>query len=471
MSKSLPESPSLEHLKNEAKALKKISGQRLAEAQLQVAREYGFASWAKLKNHVEGFSNFRQGFFQAIRSGDRSKVQHLLTDSPGLIRSHDPDSFGQVPISAAASRDDIAMIELLISNGADVDARSDWWAGSFGALDFCNESTAKYLIEHGATLTAHAAARLGMANELRAMVADDSSVVHERGGDGQFPLHFASTAEIVEILIDAGADPDARDIDHEGTAAQWRIKNDPVLGRLVKLGASTDIFIAIALDDPWLIEKHLQEEPDRAACLVRKATEPGNPMIPVTAPGGHIYTYELGFASPLQVAANLGKDRAYAFLFEQSPPRYQLLAAAWKGDADQAQRLRRYVAELSRQEASQIADAARNKRHDLLKLMIELGFPMDAQDHEGMTALHWTGFHGDLDGMKLVLDQAPNLEILNGYGGNALSTTCYGSMHGWYAKSGQYPDCVRLLVQSGAVPKEGLRGSQAVNEVLDRMRD
>ncbi|MFY9776635.1 MAG: ankyrin repeat domain-containing protein, partial [Trebonia sp.] len=49
----LPEQPSLEQLRNQAKDLRRTSGIPLWEAQLGVARRYGFTSWARLKQHVE----------------------------------------------------------------------------------------------------------------------------------------------------------------------------------------------------------------------------------------------------------------------------------------------------------------------------------------------------------------------------------------------------------------------------------
>jgi Glyoxalase superfamily protein len=56
--RQLPALPNLEHLKNEAKqrrkALRAQNPQaRLADAQLAVARDYGFASWRQLKAHVD----------------------------------------------------------------------------------------------------------------------------------------------------------------------------------------------------------------------------------------------------------------------------------------------------------------------------------------------------------------------------------------------------------------------------------
>ena len=58
MSRHLPPNPSLEHLRKQAKELLRELQPRdpelqLAEAQHTLAREYGFASWPKLKAHVE----------------------------------------------------------------------------------------------------------------------------------------------------------------------------------------------------------------------------------------------------------------------------------------------------------------------------------------------------------------------------------------------------------------------------------
>lgn len=58
MSRNLPESPNLEHLKKQAKVRLRRLQQRkpeakLSEAQHAVAGEYGFASWTRLKAHVE----------------------------------------------------------------------------------------------------------------------------------------------------------------------------------------------------------------------------------------------------------------------------------------------------------------------------------------------------------------------------------------------------------------------------------
>jgi hypothetical protein len=58
MSRDLPPRPNLEHLKKQAKALlrelrRRDANASLADALHAVARDYGFASWPKLKAHIE----------------------------------------------------------------------------------------------------------------------------------------------------------------------------------------------------------------------------------------------------------------------------------------------------------------------------------------------------------------------------------------------------------------------------------
>src|SRR5918995_3213468 len=59
MSRNLPDRPNLEFLKKEAKALLDSMqhadpAAQLADAQHALARDYGFASWPRLKAHVAG---------------------------------------------------------------------------------------------------------------------------------------------------------------------------------------------------------------------------------------------------------------------------------------------------------------------------------------------------------------------------------------------------------------------------------
>jgi ankyrin repeat protein len=162
------------------------------------------------------------------------------------------------------------MLDVLLEAGADINAKSRWWAGGFGLLHGAEPDLAQYAIERGATVDVHAAARLGMIEKLRELIAADPALVHARGGDGQTPLHFASTIEIAEFLLDHGADSDARDVDHESTAAQHMLRDRHEIARvLVPRGSRTDLLLAAALGDADLVRNHQDADPDCIHVRVR----------------------------------------------------------------------------------------------------------------------------------------------------------------------------------------------------------
>src|SRR5262245_62817001 len=86
-SRPLPDRPNLRHLKDQAKDLVKAgAAASLADAQFQIARLYGFASWPKLKAHVESFEEIGQ-LKQAIDTNDIARVKTLMTKKTVLHRA------------------------------------------------------------------------------------------------------------------------------------------------------------------------------------------------------------------------------------------------------------------------------------------------------------------------------------------------------------------------------------------------
>ena len=163
----LGDAPSLEHLKNQAKALHRaakssdssaferlkanhpdfsssslVTSQpvQLADAQLVIAREYGFSSWAKLKEHVNRTVETRALFQAAIEAVNnigwagvealpefparRAKLENLLRRHPELSRMQ-VDSLGFTLLHRAAWGNSLQLAEMLIKAGADIDARSN----------------------------------------------------------------------------------------------------------------------------------------------------------------------------------------------------------------------------------------------------------------------------------------------------------------------------------------------------------
>lgn len=81
MYRPLPERPSLEYLKKEAKELlHKLHQQRpdakLADTQHALARQYGFASWPRLRTHVEGALPTASPFVGTWRANVASSKSH-----------------------------------------------------------------------------------------------------------------------------------------------------------------------------------------------------------------------------------------------------------------------------------------------------------------------------------------------------------------------------------------------------------
>ncbi len=86
-SRPLPERPNLRHLKDQAKDLLKSGGAKsVTDAQFQIARLYGFASWPKLKAHVESLEETGQ-LKQAIDANDFERVKAMMTRNPALHRA------------------------------------------------------------------------------------------------------------------------------------------------------------------------------------------------------------------------------------------------------------------------------------------------------------------------------------------------------------------------------------------------
>jgi len=189
MSRELPAKPNLEYLKKQAKKLlhdfeegepaaverfrflvssSALASPKLAEAQHVLAREYSFASWVELKERVDSLARARQPgelLAAAVCASDAGKVARVLDDHPALKAQIDEPmadyGAGMQAILAAVQRSDRKTIDVLLRAGADIHARSRWWAGGIGVLDDCAPEMAAFLIQRGARLDAHAAARLG----------------------------------------------------------------------------------------------------------------------------------------------------------------------------------------------------------------------------------------------------------------------------------------------------------------------
>lgn len=505
MSKALPPNPNLEFDKKQAKALLKAyrAGDaaavervhafhprlenvpetsipadefKLSDAQLVIAREYGFSSWPHLKHEIEtrraGLTEIFSQFAQAVRHGDKSRVRELLETAPALAeRINDPVIDFDAPAVVVAAGCSREVVDVLLEHGADINATSAWWAGAFGVLHGKDRDTAQYLIERGAKVDVHAAAEQGMMDVLREMIATDPTLVHAHGPDGQRPLHFARSIEVIDFLLEQGADINARDLDHCGTAAQWMVDDRSQLCRyLIERGAEADIFMACALGDSNRAKTLLDADPD---VLHKRIGQADYPPVP-PAPGRHIYFYSMGGnKSPHQVARQYGYHKLYQMLLERSSPQRRFVAACERADAETARSILKespgIAASLPYQDQRILADAAWENEFEAVKAMLEAGFEPHVRGAEDSTPLDRAAFHGFIDVVNLLLQHDPPLTERNKHGASPLDSAIYGSVHSW-RRDGDFPATVAALIQAGSKvdPNAVPSGNEEVDAVLRR---
>lgn len=503
MSKPLPARPNLEQLRKQAKDLLQslksgdpVARQRfweyrpsttaaaaevrgtpfsLSDAQLVIAREYGFLSWPKLKEHVESLQletgDPMELLQQAFHANDATRLGQLLERFPEFkAKLNEPiGPFDSPAIANVRTRE---MLDVLLAAGADLNAKSRWWAGGFGLLHSAEPDLATYAIQRGAVVDVHAAARLGLIGKLRELIAANPALVHARGGDGQLPLHFASTVEIAKFLLDHGADIDARDVDHESTAAQWMIRERTEIARyLVQRGCQADLLLAAALGDADLVCKLLDAGPD---CIHLRVSDEYFPKSNHRS-GGTIYQWTLGWhVSPHEVAKQFGHDDVFRLLMERSPAEVKLVVAGWLANESIVKSLLakdpRLATNLSSANRRQVAHAARNNNAAAVRTMLAASWPVDALGQHQATPLHWAAFHGNVEMAREILRHNPSLELTDAdFKAPPLGWAIHGSVNGWYSKTGNYASTVELLLQAGAkLPEKTTGGTEAVKEMLRR---
>jgi ankyrin repeat protein len=414
----------------------------------------------------------------AVTSGDAGAVRAVLERHPHLKATLDEPlpggSFDQQALLIAASHGNRGVLDVLLDAGADINVRSRWWAGGFGVLDVAAPAVVPYLIERGADVDANAAAKLGLFEALDRLLTERPALVHARGGDGQTPLHVASTVAIAQLLLDRGADIDARDVDHESTPAQYLVRDHQDVTRyLITRGCQTDILMAAAVGDLPLVRRQLDADPGRIRTRVSPAFFPKkNPRS-----GDTIYTWTLGADKTAHaVAREFGHVEVLAELMARSPATLQLAVAGAAGDGpairDLLARDPRLLSSLSDQERAVLADAARDNDLVAVQAMLAAGWPVDVRGQHRATPLHWAAWNGNAAMIHALLSYRAPVEIKGDeYDATPLGWAIYGSIQGWRRETGDYAGSVEALLAAGAqAPKltPELHASDAVRTVLAR---
>jgi ankyrin repeat protein len=306
----LPDRPSLRHLKDQAKDLLKAgTAVSIADAQFKIARLYGFASWPKLKAHIESLEEIGQ-LKQAIDTNNTDRVKIMMTRDPTLHRA--PLGYGKDgPLTWVAecrvpwespSPARLAMARWMIEHGSDVHQGSD------GPL--MRASLNGYRIPMMELLVSHG--------------ADVNALWH-----GHFPIIFAPCESLdpgaLEWLLAHGANPNCRDHGYEisghpypGSALDYIVESYARSPR--RLSACIDLLLEAGgttrYNAPAVLQL-LRGRLDRLTALIDADPALANsrfPELDCGQTGGRSLTLRGG--TLLHVAAEYGNVAAVALLLD-----------------------------------------------------------------------------------------------------------------------------------------------------------
>lgn len=187
---------------------------------------------------------FADEIHTAAENGDLELVKKLISENPKLVDA--PDREGKTPLHYAAAKGNLEVVEFLVKNGANVNARnSSGITPLYLAKGFGKKAVAEFLEKHGgaaevvkpkpavkpstsspqiaragavaavkpAVIPAIEAVKANNLEQLQQIVKLDGEAVRARDSLQFTPLHWASELgylKIAEYLIESGADVNAK---------------------------------------------------------------------------------------------------------------------------------------------------------------------------------------------------------------------------------------------------------------------
>ena len=415
---------------------------------------------------------------RAIESDDKEAARSILEsvpDSATLLNA--ATEWHQRPFLTSANN--VAMVELLLEFGAELGHVSAWWASGFGA-HLVHGDVARDLMRRGATVTIHAAAAIGLEEEVERLLQEDPKNANAKGGDGATPLHFCRSMPTAQLLIASGAQLDAKDEDHESTPAQWLIRDAPdVSSLLLEEGASADIFLAAAMGDADLARRVIESSPDCASHRIGVDTGPF-PGIGYKGRGGTIYQWTLGFnRAPHQVAIERDHHEVFDLLMEHSPNRTKFIVhalCAQRGpDAELLKQHPRLITELAVSDQELLAKYCweTNKSIEAVRLMLDLGWPTNVPEtSHGFSALHNAAWCGDAELVPLLLGRGHPTDLRDpNHGSTAIGFALHSCLVEKRHPNGDFATVVQQLADAG-VPLDKVElptGNEDLDLVLERL--
>ncbi|GAB3416113.1 ankyrin repeat domain-containing protein [Flindersiella endophytica] len=516
MSGRLPDRLSLRQLRRQAKELKQAAqaGEpwaveriqayvpgppTLAAAQLTLAREHGLASWPKLKEHIETaamtLAEQVEAFLHASLGGSTiRRAERLLAGEP-RIAGHD--------LRTAIVLGDVERVRQTVEADPEAARRPDAVSGWTPLLGVC-------MSWWHAVDPERAAGLLETARLLLDTGADPNVTVGGRPGDRGYcsPLFAAAgcahNPAITALLLERGARVDPHTVylaAFEPSRGCLRLLLDhaqgvdvsEALAASISIGDAEGVRLLLAAGaDPnagfggdLLGEDHADHAPDPVLALHAAIEHHGSAELvgALLAAGATPDTPGIDGRSPHQLAVRHGRADLARLLvgYGARPDATEadlFLSACLNAGRGAAERYvaggRVRVGWLTDAETAALVEAADQGNVEAVRLMLDLGFPMDARGEvNGATALHTAAGAGSADVVRLLLERGAEVDARDPFwNGTPITWATVGSGAGLgRAPAPDHVTTVRLLVEAGASPEAWIEDKPPSPEVAQLLAE
>jgi ankyrin repeat protein len=493
MSDLLPERPDLGQLRRRAKELRDAAQRgdaaalerfarhhpparqgavSLADAQLVIARELGFASWPRLKAAIDA----RPASGRAAGEFVAASVDGRLRRASDIFHA-DPGIAGRSLLAATVLGDAETVRAMLAADPAAavaVDEERGWPPLLYACYSRWHQ------IDPGRAA--------GLAQVVRVLLEAGASADTNDGGRPRFRSALKGSVEVdnpevAAVLLAAGASPDLGQPISEAVGHRDQRCLQLLLAHGASLAGTWAVGAAVYHDDPGALALLLDALP--ATDASRMATEAlpdagAHASLPVVAAllgaGADPGAGEDGL-SALRLAVRAGRTDTAARLRAAGAPddvtnTDRFIGACISGDRPAAEGILAghpdLPGRLAGQDQAVIVDAAGSCPAGIIALMLDLGFSPHARNDSGEQPLHSAAYYGNAAVVQLLLAAGADVDARDTrFDGTPLGFATVGSGE-QAGQPGDWTETVRLLIEAGA-SRQGawITGKPPSEEVMD----
>jgi len=360
---------------------------------------------------------------EAIRKGDTEQVRLLISKGADVNAKDEED---KTPLHHAAEVGEIQVVQLLIKAGADLNIKDkDGESPADCARSNWHTDVVRLLVSKGADITLDLAAYLGDVAKVRNLIGSDPHVDESQLNRALHISLNGAHIDVAEFLLDKGANPNTTGKNNATILHSWAWGGNPDEAKLV-------IEFAISKGaDVNALQGESRWTPLHSACSRGR----GSVAKVLIDNGADVNAVTRGGRTPLHYAAR-NKDLGTASLLiakganvnaKGNRGRTSLHFAADSGNKDLTELLIAKGADVNAKDndgKTPLHFAADSGNKDLTELLIAKGAKVNAKDNRGKTPLNVAANRGNKDIAELLIAKGADV-YTKGVGWTPLHSACY----------------------------------------------